>query len=42
MIGDLAKGKYVTWSIEGHVKVKMTKLRGPDAVLSGVFVNAGS
>ncbi|MGH7177047.1 MAG: hypothetical protein ACREJC_06695 [Tepidisphaeraceae bacterium] len=39
VISDFAKGKYMTWSIKGHVKVKMTKLRGPDAVLSGVFVN---
>ncbi|MGH7180218.1 MAG: hypothetical protein ACREJC_22760 [Tepidisphaeraceae bacterium] len=37
--GDVAKGKYMTWQIKGHVKVKLTKLRGPDAVLSGVFVN---
>ncbi|MGH7179996.1 MAG: hypothetical protein ACREJC_21645 [Tepidisphaeraceae bacterium] len=26
----------MTWSINGHVKVKMTKLAGPNAVLSGV------
>ncbi|MGH7179866.1 MAG: hypothetical protein ACREJC_20995 [Tepidisphaeraceae bacterium] len=38
VISDFAKGKYMTWSIKGHVRVKMTKLRGPDAVLSGVFV----
>ncbi|MGH7179534.1 MAG: hypothetical protein ACREJC_19315 [Tepidisphaeraceae bacterium] len=39
VISDFAKGKYMIWQIKGHVKVKMTKLRGPDAVLSGVFVN---
>ncbi|MGH7177952.1 MAG: hypothetical protein ACREJC_11270 [Tepidisphaeraceae bacterium] len=40
VISDFAKGKYMTWQIKDHVKV--TKLRGPDAVLSGVFVHAGT
>ncbi|MGH7180127.1 MAG: hypothetical protein ACREJC_22305 [Tepidisphaeraceae bacterium] len=42
VISDFAKAKYMTWPVKGHVKVKMTKVRGPDAVLSGVFVNAAS
>ncbi|MGH7177048.1 MAG: hypothetical protein ACREJC_06700 [Tepidisphaeraceae bacterium] len=37
VISDFAKGKHMTCQIKGHVKLNLTKVRGPDAVLSGVF-----
>jgi hypothetical protein len=30
-------GEYLTWNLRGHVQVRITRLAGPSAVLSGLF-----
>ncbi|MGH7176873.1 MAG: hypothetical protein ACREJC_05795, partial [Tepidisphaeraceae bacterium] len=39
-ITDFSRGKFMTWEVSGHVKVKITRVAGPNAVVSGVFVDA--
>lgn len=34
---DFADGKYLVWNLGGHVKVRMTRAAGPNAVVSGLF-----
>ena len=40
-ISSFSGGTYVTWTITGSVRVRVTRLAGPNAVVSGVFINAG-
>ena len=40
-VGSFSGGKYLVWNIKGHVKVKVTLLGGPNAVVSGVFFGPG-
>jgi hypothetical protein len=30
-------GKYLVWNLSGHVQIKITRLAGANAVLSGLF-----
>ncbi|QEH31592.1 IPT/TIG domain protein [Aquisphaera giovannonii] len=32
-------GKYLSWSIKGNVTIKVTRVSGPNAVVSGLFFN---
>jgi hypothetical protein len=36
-VSSFGNGKYLVWDLKGHVKVKITKLSGYNAVLSGMF-----
>jgi hypothetical protein len=36
-VSGFGNGKYLVWNITGHVQIKITRLAGPDAVLSGLF-----
>ncbi len=36
-VSNFGNGTYVVWNLKGHVKVKITKLTGYNAVLNGVF-----
>ncbi len=36
-VSNFGGGKYLTWDLKGHVKVKITKTSGYNAVLSGMF-----
>ena len=37
-LSAFAGGQYVVWSVIGHVRVRVTALAGPNAVVSGVFL----
>ncbi|WP_165071623.1 NPCBM/NEW2 domain-containing protein [Paludisphaera rhizosphaerae] len=39
-IGSFGDGKYLTWTISGHVAFKFAMVGGPNAVLSGVFIDS--
>ena len=41
-ISSFSGGTYVTWTITGSVRVRVTRLGGANAVVSGVFINAGA
>jgi hypothetical protein len=32
-------GQYLVWQVTGHVKIRITRLAGSNAVVSGVFVD---
>src|SRR5581483_7415681 len=34
---NFGSGEYLVWSLGGHVQLRITKLSGPNAVLSGLF-----
>jgi hypothetical protein len=34
-------GEYLVWSLGGHVQIRITRLSGPNAVLSGLFFGPG-
>lgn len=36
-ISSFAQGQYLVWDFRGHVKVRVTRLAGPNAVVSGLF-----
>jgi hypothetical protein len=36
-ISSFASGKYLVWSIKGHVTIRVTRTGGTNAVISGVF-----
>jgi uncharacterized repeat protein (TIGR01451 family) len=36
-ISNFANGLYLVWNLGGHVKVKVTRTSGPNAVISGAF-----
>lgn len=40
-LSNFTGGVYLGWQISGSVVVRLTKLAGPNAVLSGVFLDAG-
>lgn len=33
-----SKGRYLVWTIRGHVTLRVTRLAGPNAIVSGVFL----
>ena len=37
-ISNFAGGRYVVWTVTGHVTVRVTRLAGANAVVSGVFL----
>jgi hypothetical protein len=36
-VGGFGGGEYLVWDLGGNVLVRVTKLSGPNAVLSGLF-----
>jgi len=40
-ISSFSGGTYVKWTITGSVRVRVTRVGGTNAVVSGVFINAG-
>jgi hypothetical protein len=40
-IGGFSSGAYVNWTITGNVRVRVTRVGNANAVVSGVFINAG-
>jgi len=36
-ISSFASGKYLVWSVKGHVTIRVTRTAGTNAVISGVF-----
>jgi PKD repeat protein len=41
-ISSFSGGEYLTWNVSGHVQFKVTSLGGNSAVVSGLFIGAGS
>ncbi|WP_165065984.1 Ig-like domain-containing protein [Paludisphaera rhizosphaerae] len=41
VVSDFGGGVYLTWTLSGEAKFRITRLGGPNAVLSGVFVGGG-
>jgi hypothetical protein len=39
-VKDIHNGKYVVWNVKGHVKLHVTKVGEPNAVVSAVFFDA--
>ena len=37
-VSNFANGKYLKWNVHGHVAIRVTAIKGPNAVLSGVPV----
>ncbi len=37
-LSNFYNGAYLTWAISGHVQIKVTMLTGPNAVVSGLFL----
>jgi hypothetical protein len=37
VLSGFGGGKYLTWMLSGHVILRITRLSGPDAVISGIF-----
>ncbi len=41
-ISNFSGGEYLTWDVSGNVEFKVTDLVAPNAVISGLFIGAGS
>ena len=41
-ISNFSGGEYLTWNVSGNVEFKVTSLAGANAVVSGLFIGAGS
>jgi Bacterial Ig-like domain (group 2) len=41
-ISNFTNGMYLVWNISGHVKINVTWISGPNAVVSGVFFGGSS
>ncbi len=41
-VSNFSNGVYVVWNISGHVKIYVTAIGGPNAVISGVFFGGAS
>ncbi len=37
LVSDFGQGKYLFWNLDGNMKIRITRLAGPDAVVSGFF-----
>ncbi len=37
-ISNFSGGEYLTWNVSGNVQIKVTKVSGPNAVISGLFI----
>ncbi len=42
IISRFAGGQYLIWNIGGHVKFRVTRVSGPNAVVSGLFFGPGT
>lgn len=40
-VSDFQEGKYLVWDVQGSVRVRVTNVSGPNAVLMGIFVDQG-
>lgn len=38
-ISNFTTGVYLTWNVTGDVKIRFTRLQGPDAVISAIFID---
>ena len=38
VVSNFDQGQYLIWDIRGHVKIQVTRLQGPNAVASGLFL----
>ncbi|MEO7271708.1 MAG: Ig-like domain-containing protein [Vicinamibacterales bacterium] len=41
-ISSFTSGQYVVWNVRGHVLIRVTRLTGPNAVVSGVLIGGAS
>ena len=41
-VSSFQGGQYLIWNLQGHVKLRFTRLTGPNAVVSGVFFGPAS
>ncbi len=41
-LDSFSGGAYLVWTVAGHVKLRFTSLSGPNAVVSGIFFDAGT
>jgi hypothetical protein len=41
-LSNFQNGVYLTWNLQGHVTMRMTKVAGPSVMLSGIFFDANS
>jgi len=41
-ISAFADGRYLVWDLAGHVKIRLTKIAGRNAVMSGIFFGAAA
>jgi glucose/arabinose dehydrogenase/uncharacterized protein (DUF2141 family) len=39
VVNSFSQGVYVIWQVSGHVQLRLTNLAGPNAVLSGLFLD---
>ncbi len=37
-LNNFSGGQYLVWNVTGHVRIRVTRLAGPNAVVSGVFL----
>ena len=41
-VSSFSTGVYLQWTVSGNIVIKMTNLSGPNAVLSGLFIDSAS
>ena len=41
-LSNFQNGVYLTWNLQGHVTMRITKVAGPSVMLSGIFFDANS
>ena len=41
-VSDFTQGQYLVWTLKGHVKIRLTKTAGANAVVSGIFFDAAT
>ncbi len=37
-VADFSGGRHLVWTVQGHVKIQVTRLSGPNAVVSGILL----
>jgi uncharacterized membrane protein YkoI len=42
VLSSFSGGAYLQWAVSGHVQIRVTRLAGPNAVISGLFLDAAS
>ena len=38
-VSDFGDGRYLSWSLSGHLQLRITRTAGPNAAVSGVFLD---